>query len=134
MGGAIAIAVGRRILDSLKLLLNVRPVFVKRVGHSRLGSGDDIGPSEHIKPPLAREVADIDSVRARRLENVDVPVVNAAMNRDVTNVSLRGGGCVFAGDIHDAENGAGGVPVLTERGPGTRQGRTAQFPVCMQPV
>ncbi len=134
MSRAVAIAVGRRILNPLELLLHFRPVFVESIGHAGLGRGDDVGPGEHIEPAPARQIANVDPVRAWGLEHVDIPVIHAAMDRDIAHVPLGGRGRVFARNVHDSQNRPGGMPVLPESGPGPRQGRAGELPVGVQPV
>ena len=68
------------------------------------------------------------------LRDVDVPVVDAAVDLDVADVPLGGGGRVLAGDVHQAEDRLGGVPLLAQGGLGPGQGGPAQLPVGVQPV
>ena len=65
--------------------------------------------------------------------DVDVPVIDPAVDLDVADVTLGGGGSVLAGHVHHPEDRPGGVPILSERGLSPRQGRPAQFPVGMEP-
>ncbi len=83
-----AVAVRARVMNPLELLLYVAPVFIERIGDSGPGRGDDVGPRQHVEFAAPGDVSDVDSIRPRRLEHVDVPVVHATVNRDVADVPL----------------------------------------------
>src|SRR5262249_39482733 len=65
--------------------------------------------------------------------HVDVPVVAAAVDVDVADHALGGAGDVLAGDVEDAQDGLGGVPVLAEGGLGAADGLARQPPVAGEP-
>ena len=106
-------------MNPLELFLDVRPVFVKSVGDSGGGVVTTFDRAEHVEFSAPRDVADVDSVGAGRLEHIDIPVVHAAVDRNISDVLFGGGGGVFTGDIHDSQDGACLVPILPHGRAGT---------------
>ena len=62
------------------------------------------------------------------LDDVDVPVVHAAVDLDVADVPLGGAGRVLAGHVHQAEDRPGGVPLLARGRPGPGPESTGSAP------
>ena len=89
-------------MDPLELFLHVRPVFIEGVGHAGLGGRDDVGAGQYVKFSPARHITNVDPVGTRRLEHIDVPVVDASVDRDIAHLTLGSRRRVLAGNIHDS--------------------------------
>ena len=121
-------------MRSALAIVDVGPVLVDDVAHAGPRRADDVGAGQGIELAAAGQIADVDAVGAGRILHVDVPVVAAAVNVDVADDGLGGAGDVVAGDVEQAQDRLGPVPVLTEGGLGPLDALAGQFPVAVQPV
>ncbi|MBN9015561.1 MAG: SDR family oxidoreductase, partial [Rhizobiales bacterium] len=58
------------------------------VGDAGLGRGDDVRPRQDVELASARQVADVDPEGPGGLQDVDVQVVDPAVDHDVADVPL----------------------------------------------
>ncbi len=131
---SIGVAADRRGgLDPVELLLDVDPVLIEGVRDPGLGRRHHIRARQHVEPPAPGQVSDVDPIGSGRLEHVDVPVVDAAMDRDVANLTLGRGGRILAGDVHDSQDRPRRMPILAEGRLGPGQGGPTELPVRMEP-
>src|SRR5262249_58972364 len=95
---------------------------------------DHVGAGQDVEAPAPRQVADVHAEGARRVGNLDVPVVAAAVDVDVLDDRFGGAGCLLAGDVEQPQDRPGPVPVLPQGGLGPLDGLAGQLPVGVQPV
>ena len=121
--------------DAFGLLgIDIGPAHVDGFGAAGLRRGDDVRTGEDEEVAATRNVADVSSVLARRLLNVDVPVVAPAVYDDVANGRLGGAGRVGRGHVEQADDRSSTVPVLSQRGFGPLNGLMREFPGGVQPI
>src|SRR5262249_51052271 len=126
---------GRHGVDAIRLgRVDVRPVLVDDVADTGPRGADDVGAGQDVEASAACQVADVHAVRARRVVDVDVPVVAAAGDVDVADRRFRGAGRVVTADVEEAQDGPGGVPLLPKRRLRALDGLAGQLPVGVQPV
>ena len=127
------IAAAHRV-DAVEVLGDFGPVLVEAVRGAALRRADDVAPREAIKAVAGGQVADLDLVALRRVLDVDVPVVHAAVDFDVANQLAGGGRGAVAADLVEPEDGMGFVPMLAHGRPGPVDPPPAEFPIGVQPV
>src|SRR5579864_5263472 len=88
--------------------------FSSMVSHAGLRGADHVGAGQNIELPRPRQVTDIDAKRARRIGDIDVPVVATAVNIDVAHNGFGVTGSIMAADVQNPENGLGSMPFLPQ--------------------
>src|SRR5262249_56976395 len=113
--------------------VDVGPVLVDGVADAGPRGGDDVGAGQDVELAVAGQVADVHAVGARRVGDVEVPVVAAAVDVDVADDGLGGAGSVVAADVEEAGDGPGAVPVLAEGRLGPLDGPAGPPPRTVAP-
>src|SRR5262249_3848475 len=85
-------------------------------------------------PPAAGQVADVHPEGARRVIDVDVPVVAAAVDLDVADLLFAAVRGLPAGDVEQPQDRPGVVPLVAQGRLGPLDGLGGQLPVAVQPV
>ena len=125
------VATGERI-NPFVIFGNVGPVIVDAVALADARGFDDVGSAQRMEL-VADGVADGNAEAARRVVDVDVPIVDAAVDHDVSQHRL-GGVVVDIADRHHSQGRHGEVPILSQGDFGTLNAGRRDLPIGLQPI
>ena len=131
---AVFIVTAAERVDAVEILCDAGPVAVLRAGGPGLGCDDDVAQGQSEERSVLGEVTDVDLETFWRVIDVDVPIINAAVNLDIAKHDPLGVGGSFFGEFVEAEYGDGAMPMLAERGACPGDALARDFPGGVEPV